>query len=67
MVTFSLALLNWLVLPLDFGVALSELLGGGTWISMEKLASRYCILEPIGGVVSFISLWLLLNYVDKLF
>ncbi|KAJ3297497.1 NADH:ubiquinone dehydrogenase subunit 1 [Rhizoclosmatium sp. JEL0117] len=27
--TFYLALLNWLVMPLDFGVAVGELVGGG--------------------------------------
>jgi NADH:ubiquinone oxidoreductase subunit H len=27
--TFYLALLNWLVMPLDFGIAVGELLGGG--------------------------------------
>lgn len=30
--TFYLALLNWLVLPLDFGISLSELYGGGILI-----------------------------------
>ena len=30
--TFYLALLNWLVLPLDFGIALGELLGAGILI-----------------------------------
>lgn len=30
--TFYLALLNWLIIPLDFGIAVGELLGGGLLI-----------------------------------
>jgi NADH-quinone oxidoreductase subunit H len=30
--TFYLALVNWVVLPLEFGIAISEVLGGGILI-----------------------------------